>query len=221
MAKDRDGATLQVVDAQPEDARFLAWVLQTAALSHVERSTFDLFVNGDDVERQRFLELLALTPVPQWCNYRHFIIARSGDEAIGALCGYFVEDCDGPLFARTTIEAVVAMGWDHDRLVAGWNRIKTVSRVALDREPGAWIVESVAVVPAYRRRGVVTRLMDAILDRGRQRGATTAEISVAIGNDAAQQAYEKAGFAVVAEARDREYEATFGCPGMRLLRRRL
>jgi RimJ/RimL family protein N-acetyltransferase len=64
-------------------------------------------------------------------------------------------------------------------------------------------------------------MMDNILDRGRRRAATTAEISVLIGNDGAQRAYEKAGFAVVAEARDAEYEATLKSPGMRLMRRSL
>jgi ribosomal protein S18 acetylase RimI-like enzyme len=66
--------------------------------------------------------------------------------------------------------------------------------------------------------GILTRLMSSILERGRGRGATTAEISVLIGNDSAQRAYEKAGFVVAAEARDADYEATFGCPGVRLLR---
>jgi ribosomal protein S18 acetylase RimI-like enzyme len=207
-----------LADAREDDVPFLAWVLQAASLSHLQQSTFDVFVDNVEHARRQLLEGLASTEVRQWSNYRRFIVARSGDQPVGALCGYFLEECDGPLFGKSTIDVVTRMGWSHDDLVAAWNRIKPVSRVLLDREPGAWIVESVAVLPEFRRMGILTRLMSSILERGRGRGATTAEISVLIGNDSAQRAYEKAGFVVAAEARDADYEATFGCPGVRLLR---
>jgi RimJ/RimL family protein N-acetyltransferase len=53
------------------------------------------------------------------------------------------------------------------------------------------------------------------------RGATIGEISVFIGNDAAQRAYEKAGFEVIGEKRHPEFEAVYKCPGARMLRRAL
>ena len=42
-----------------------------------------------------------------------------------------------------------------------------------------------------------------------------------IGNDAAQRAYEKNGFVVIDEKRHPEFEAAYGCPGARLLRREI
>jgi ribosomal protein S18 acetylase RimI-like enzyme len=82
-------------------------------------------------------------------------------------------------------------------------------------------VENVATLPEFRRQGLVDRLMERILARGRERGATTADISVFIGNDAAQLAYEKHGFAAVAEKRHPEFEAVYLTPGTRTLRRGL
>jgi RimJ/RimL family protein N-acetyltransferase len=67
----------------------------------------------------------------------------------------------------------------------------------------------------------VDRLLVRILDEGRARGATTADIGVFIGNDAAQRAYEKAGFEVTGEKRDPEFEAVYKCPGARTLSRAL
>jgi RimJ/RimL family protein N-acetyltransferase len=61
--------------------------------------------------------------------------------------------------------------------------------------------------------------MAAILDKGRARGATRANIGVLIGNDKAQQAYEKNGFEVVEEIRDADFEREYGCAGMRELTR--
>ena len=78
---------------------------------------------------------------------------------------------------------------------------------------------AVASRPEFRRMGLVSRMIEEMLDRGRQRGATVAEISVLIGNDPAQRAYEKAGFEVVDEARHPLFESIMKCPGIRLLRR--
>jgi ribosomal protein S18 acetylase RimI-like enzyme len=67
----------------------------------------------------------------------------------------------------------------------------------------------------------VDALMQEIMERGRKRGATASDISVFIGNDSAQSAYEKAGYTVVGEKRDAEFEAVYKSPGIRTLRRTL
>jgi ribosomal protein S18 acetylase RimI-like enzyme len=93
--------------------------------------------------------------------------------------------------------------------------------LVMEHEAGAWVVEHVATRPEFRRRGLVERLVHEMIDRGRERGATTADIGVLIGNDPAQRAYEKCGFAEVEEKRDAAFEAAYGSPGARLLRRGL
>jgi ribosomal protein S18 acetylase RimI-like enzyme len=91
--------------------------------------------------------------------------------------------------------------------------------VAPEHVPNVWIVEHVATKPEFRRRGLVERLIGEILDVGRKRGATVADIGVLIGNDPAQRAYEKCGFEVIDEKRHPDFEAVYGCPGVRSLRR--
>ncbi|MCH7522995.1 MAG: GNAT family N-acetyltransferase [Chloroflexi bacterium] len=97
----------------------------------------------------------------------------------------------------------------------------TIELVATPHAPGAWITENVATKPEFRRRGLVDKLLAEMMERGRRRGATVADISVFIGNDPAQRAYEKCGFAVIAERHDREFESVYGTPGTRTLRRSL
>ena len=82
-------------------------------------------------------------------------------------------------------------------------------------------MENVATLPEFRRRGLVDRLMDAALARGRARGASVSGIGVFIGNDPAQRAYEKAGYRAASEKRNPEMERTWGTPGIRLLLRDL
>jgi ribosomal protein S18 acetylase RimI-like enzyme len=100
-------------------------------------------------------------------------------------------------------------------------RALTILNISMQHEQGAWVVESVATRPEFRRRGLIDLLMDEMLERGRARGATTVDIGVFIGNDPAQRAYEKHGFRVVDEKRNAAFEAVYGTPGARMLRRGL
>ena len=83
-----------------------------------------------------------------------------------------------------------------------------------DNAEGAWVVENVATVPDFRRMGIVSRLLDEMVKRGRSRGHELAQISYLIGNSPALRAYEKAGFKLVNEKRHPDFEAAMGCPGV-------
>ena len=81
-------------------------------------------------------------------------------------------------------------------------------------EDGTWLVENVATRPEARRRGFVARLLPPILEQGRRRGFTRAQLTCFLGNHGAQLAYERAGFRVVSEKRHPDFEAAIGCPGL-------
>jgi ribosomal protein S18 acetylase RimI-like enzyme len=64
---------------------------------------------------------------------------------------------------------------------------------------GAWEIDSVATLPAFRRMEIVDELLDNVLNLGRERGYRQAQISIYIGNTPAQRAYEKYGFRLLDE----------------------
>jgi ribosomal-protein-alanine N-acetyltransferase len=72
----------------------------------------------------------------------------------------------------------------------------------------AWIVggelhiNNVAVHPAYRRRGVASRLLEASVHRARAAGARIAHLEVRASNAAAKALYERYGFKVVGRRRN-------------------
>jgi ribosomal protein S18 acetylase RimI-like enzyme len=80
----------------------------------------------------------------------------------------------------------------------------------------SWGVENVAVLPEHRRMGLADRLFEHVLEEGRSRGFSRAQIFCLIGNDAAQRAWERNGFRLQSERRDAAFEAQFGCPGGKL-----
>ena len=70
-----------------------------------------------------------------------------------------------------------------------------------------------------RSLGLAATLVERALQEGRERGWRLAQITLFIGNRAAQSVYERCGFRWSDEQRCRELEALLGSPGfLRLLR---
>ena len=213
--------TVRIVEATPEQAPFIAWVTLTAFRSHLERGLWDIMLDGDEASKLRYLEALATTEQLHWVHHSTFIVAEVDGRPASALCGYIDEELGGPTLQMAIIEANEKIGRTEEEAAAGFERAKSIMQVIPEHAPGAWIVENVATLPEFRRRGLVDRLVEEMLERGRRRGATVADISVFIGNDPAQRAYEKYGFAVIAETHDPEFESVYRTPGIRTLRRSL
>lgn len=213
--------TVRIVEATPEHAPFIAWVTLTAFRSHLERGLWDFMLDGDEASKLRYLEALATTEQLHWVHHSTFIVAEVDGRPASALCGYIDEELGGPTLQMAIIEANEKIGRTEEEAAAGFERAKSIMQVIPEHAPGAWVVENVATLPEFRRSGLVDRLMEEMLERGRRRGATVADISVFIGNDPAQRAYEKYGFAVIAERHDPEFESVYRTPGIRTLRRSL
>lgn len=89
-------------------------------------------------------------------------------------------------------EGFTGFVWEEDGRVVG--------NVTLNREwasPRCWLISNVVVAPAYRRRGIARRLMEAALDFVAARRATWAFLMVRRENDAAIRLYKSLGFAEI------------------------
>jgi ribosomal protein S18 acetylase RimI-like enzyme len=94
--------------------------------------------------------------------------------------------------------------------------------VCLPKEiDGAWVIDSVATLPEYRKRGIAEKLLEYVLHEGKERGYNMAQINMYIGNEPALNLYKKMGFEVIEEKRDEYFERTIGSPGMLSLARTL
>ncbi len=210
---------VRIVPAAREHAPFVAWVMMAAGRSHLPLGFYDFLAGGDEANVLRYLEALATTEQRHFAHYSTFLVAEVEGVPAAAMCGYFDEE-HGQIQLGIA-EADRKLGRTEEEIIAGARRSGSILTVMPDHVPHAWIVEHVATKPEFRRRGLVERLMAEILERGRERGATVADIGVLIGNDAAQRAYEKCGFEVIAEKRDQAFEAAYGTPGVRALRREI
>jgi ribosomal protein S18 acetylase RimI-like enzyme len=92
--------------------------------------------------------------------------------------------------------------WEHEGQVVG---NVTLSRPT--RHPTRWQISNVAVLEAYRGRGIGRRLVEAAIDLVLQRGGHTAYLYVRQSNPAAIHLYKSLGFVEVDRATDLKYVA--------------
>ncbi len=119
-----------------------------------------------------------------------------------------------PVFTQAQPEVFQKLGWMEKAQKAAFKRHIPFMTCAPEDTKGAWVVESVAVRPEFRRQGVISALLVEMLERGRRNGYPCAQIGVLINNTPARLAYEKQGFQFHSEKRNSEFEAVFGSPGI-------
>jgi ribosomal protein S18 acetylase RimI-like enzyme len=206
--------------ADASDVPLLVSVLEMSGRGHVERGAWDvLFPDAD--ERRRALAHFLEGATRSWCRRSLFHVAEMDGRAAAALVAFAPEDLPTTSLAAPLFESFALLGWSDARIASVGPLMAPYMRCFPEMPEGTWIVENVATIASARRLGLVRALLDRALEAGRRRGFHDAQISCLIGNDAAQRAYERAGFEVVEERRDAEFEALIGAPGFSCMRRRL
>lgn len=198
--------------AREADVPFLADVLCMAGRGHLPRGIWDLAL-PDAAERGAVLARIAGGDEPSWCHRSVFHVAEVDGVAGSALVAFEPGAVADPTLARAVGAAFTRIGWTVERLSALAPTFDAYRTCFPDMPHGTWIVENVGTRPELRRRGLLARLLDHALDQGRRAGHRNAQISCLIGNEAAQRAYEKAGFRVVDERKDPAFEALLDAPG--------
>jgi translation initiation factor 4G len=209
----------RIVDGTRAHAPLVAWVCLAAARSHLPRGFWDYYLETGESECLKYLEALATTARPHLFHYSAFLVAEVSGQPAAALCAYFDEELGFQALGAVMPEVDRDLGRPPELAQQGMARMGHFLSVTPEHPPRTWIVENVATLPEFRRQGLVSRLLDVALARGASRGASISDIGVFIGNDPAQLAYEKAGFAAVSEKRNAQLEREWGTAGIRLLRR--
>ena len=202
---------LEIRAARPEDVRFLAWAVVESARSHLPRGFWDLWIPSDDAKRLAFVEKLLVAERASIWHWTIFQVAE-WDGRAATLSGCDPSQLVSPDAAVG--EEMAASGWSDAEGAAAVARATPVFGCTHETSPGAWLVESVATRPEARGLGLAAALVEHTLEEGRSRGHRQAQLSLMIGNTAAQRVYERAGFAITAEKRDSSFEAALGCPGL-------
>jgi ribosomal protein S18 acetylase RimI-like enzyme len=205
---------LSIRDAVRGDAALIAWVQMMAARSGRPLGLWDLMFPGSDRPRLDLIAQVALSPHESFAQLSGFLVAEVDGVAVGALSGYAPAIKHLDHFRHALAAVLTEDGWSeaHRKLIG--SRIAPCLSCISETPHDRWVVEWVALESDARGKGVASALLAAILERGRASGFDKAQISVLIGNTPAQRCYERAGFRIVDEKRNPDFEAMFGAPGV-------
>ena len=204
-----------------DDAEFLAWVMFFSSRSHLKRGLWDLIVGTEEAGCLDYLRRLAIAEPRSLYHCESFLIAEIAGERAAALCGFQTKGA-WEIVGAAMSNVQRDLGWTEADAAASYQRIAPVWAACMPADAGAdFAIESVVTLPEYRRRGLANALIDEVLGNARQSGCKLAQITTYIGNDAAQSAYEKAGFKVLDEKRCTELEKALSVPGFVRLTRDL
>jgi translation initiation factor 4G len=210
--------TARIRAAGRDDAPFLSWVIQEAARSHLPRGMWDVIFPGVEHERLGYIQSLVRHEARSFCHYQGFLIAELDGRPAAALSAYVPARSGVPAFVRALQSTLEQAGWSEARMSELDPRFAPFQACAPEPPDDAWVVEWVATRPEVRGRGLVHALLERILADGRSAGHRTASVGVLIGNTPARRAYEKVGFRVLRERRDRRLEELIGAQGIAELR---
>jgi translation initiation factor 4G len=209
---------IEIRPAKAEDAEFLAWLILTAGRAHVTKGIWEVILGGTEQDNLKFLKLLAVTATPHLFHYSCYLIAELDGQPAAGLGGYDPKRLGTSALQQAMPEVFKQLGYPGPDPEAD-KRAERVLCCVPDNVQDAWIIDSVATLPEYRRKGLVNRLLTAIFEKGRREGFRRAQINLYIGNHPAQRAYEKHGFKIVDQKLHPDFEAEIGSPGMaRMLR---
>ena len=209
---------MTIRSARPDDAEFIAQTILWSQRGYRPRGWFDVALALPDAQCRDFIARIVVARTVSMWHVSEFLIAEIDGKPAAALCA--VPAAGTAIAAWRAIEEVAgAIGLTSPELEAIRRRGAYTRACWVQGGEGDWMIEHVATDPAYRGRGLVQSLIAHALDKGRAAGFARATISFLIGNEPAERAYAKAGFAFAEEKRDPDFEAIIGAPGFRMFAR--
>ncbi|MGV0028456.1 GNAT family N-acetyltransferase [Phormidesmis priestleyi ANT.L61.2] len=181
------------------DIPFLAKIDYEASLPPLNHCFWEDILVGTGTGALPFLEAMFRARASNWGNIDDFLVLEELGNPVAAAVGYTpnLEDyC--PLRLSLLDQIAVDLNWRkevttsfRDRYLQLWG---DDLRPFFLTPQAPWIIETVAVLPGARGRGLGKVLLKALLEEGRSQQHSHAGIMVINGNDIARRTYESIGF---------------------------
>jgi len=213
---------VQIRQATPEDAAFLAKAILIAGRAHVKKGIWEVVLGCTEEECEVFLHHISVTKIPHLFHYSYYLIAEiDGIGPIGALGGYDPRVSGYHALQQAIPEVVKKTDLSKQAFEDSQERSSRILACLPKEIVGAWVIDSVAVLPAHRGKGTAESLLNKILEKGKRQGHLKAQVNMYIGNEPALKLYRKFGFEIIEESRDIYFEENISSPGMLSLARDL
>ena len=206
---------MRIRRASSEDAPLLAKAILIAGRAHVKKGIWEIVLGGTEKECISFLHHITITQIPHLFHYSCYLIAEEdGGTPIGSLGGYNPRTSGYEALSQAISEVVKKSNLEAHFLKDSEERSSKILACIPKSIEGAWVIDSVAIFPEHRGKGAAGKLLSEILEKGKTQGHSQAQVSMYIGNEPALKLYQKFGFKIIEEIRDKYFEKNIGSPGM-------
>ncbi|MCR4402037.1 MAG: GNAT family N-acetyltransferase [Firmicutes bacterium] len=182
---------VRIRNARPDDSPIGAALLRMSFPS--ERAADAVFGLGDPDRARGALRAFFMRDANRF-SYEFALVAEEGDRVVGMLLGY-----ESRRVRRLNLNMAFQAPF-----VYGLRRALRVAMssgsllFAIPRPgPGEFYIERVAVLPAWRGRGIGTQLLEAAEKRAKAAGIGKCSLDVDIDNEAARRLYERLGYNLI------------------------
>ncbi len=190
---------LNLRKANASDIPLLARVEYEASLPPLNQSFWDEIVQGTETPALAFVEAMLKAEAGNWGNAEDFWVLEEDGKPVAAAAGYVPGGEDYRPLNLERLDALAAhLGWSTETTEAFRDRYQQFwghdPKPIFLKPQAPFIIETVAVLPEARGRGLGKTLVQMILDEARALPYSHAGIMVINGNDRAQHTYESVGF---------------------------
>jgi GNAT superfamily N-acetyltransferase len=192
-------ATLNIRPGMIADIPFLARIIYEASLPPMNHCYWEDILSGTQTGALSFLEAMLKADASNWGNVSDFIVLEEQGQPVASAAGYIanLEDyC--PLRLSCLDQIAQELNWSEEISTNFYNRYQQYwggdCRPEFLTPQAPWIIESVAVLPEARGRGLGKVLLKALVEKGRSQQHSHTGIMVINGNDVARHTYESIGF---------------------------
>jgi len=146
---------LRIREATSDDAAFLAWLILTAGRAHVKRGIWEVILNEPEDDCLHFLRLLAVTSSPHLFHHSCYLLAEAEAGPVAGLGGHDPSVHGYQALQEALPEVYRRLGkFAAEEMAAGGPpRITECIPPSIE---GAWAVDSVATLPAFREKELST-----------------------------------------------------------------
>jgi GNAT superfamily N-acetyltransferase len=212
-------------DSDSESMRsFFGLAIRDAERAHTGVGLWDCaFKDFDDQARKDILaETCWNEPSTNFYKEKMTIVReKTSNRPVAAACGFCYPDYSltksKPAMSRSIMKLFPQ--FSEEESIKVWKNLDFLDDCFPDYDyDNSWMVECVYTDPNHRGKGIATKLVSHILEKGKSLGYNKALITCAIGNEGARHVYEKCGFYVVGQGENSEAMEKIGSPGFYLLR---
>lgn len=191
--------TLRVRKATSIDIPFLAVTSYESSLPPLNHSPWDDILEETGTSGIKFLEALLTASASAWGNVEDFRILEENNKPVAAAAVYLPNQDDYRYLNLSRFADVSKLlRWSDETIT----KFRLNYEETFGKEPcnivfkpqAPWIIETVAVIPEARGRGLGKVLLKALLEEGQKQGHSHAGIMIINGNELARRTYESLGF---------------------------